>query len=40
MYNLVDKFKRDAQKSFEKNNSKFSTENFKQGKYKLITEQF
>ena len=35
MYSLVDKFKGKAQKSFEKNIAKFSTVNFKQGKYKL-----
>ena len=40
MYNLVEKFKKNAQKNFEKNNSKLSIENCKQGKYKLITLQF
>ena len=37
MYNLVDKFKKNAQKIFEKNNTKSSMENCKQGKYKLVT---
>ena len=32
MYELVDELKKNAQKSFEKNNAKFSKENFKQGK--------
>ena len=40
MYNLVDNFKRNAQKSFEKNISKFSIENCKQGKYKPNTLYF
>ena len=32
MYNLVDRFKRNAQISFEKSIAKFSTENWEQGK--------
>ena len=34
MYNIVEKFKKNAQKSFEKNKSKSSMENFTQGKQK------
>ena len=40
MYNLVEKFKKNAQKTLKNNNSKSSIKNCKQGKYKLITLQF
>ena len=37
MYNLVDKFKSNAQTSFEKSTAKSSIKTGKQGKFKLIT---
>ena len=40
MYNLVDKFKSNAQTSFEKSTAKSSIKTGKQGKFKLITLQF
>ena len=40
MYNLVDKFKINAQISFKKNNSKSSIKNFKQGRSKPNTPFF
>ena len=40
MSSLVDKFKKNAQKKFDKNIAKSPTVNFKQGKYKLNTFYF
>ena len=37
MYNLVDKFKSNAQTNFEKSIAKSSIKSCKQGKHKLIT---